>query len=118
MAGGVGSWSVDLGPALAQLVPTPSPLQSQPACILSTTPQTLPPPIHPPTHPPTHPSPAGFVVAVPAVYFASRGMVNAPLGARLSLLFLMGGMQGLVGWWMVRSGFRVSGCSAPHVFIM
>jgi heme A synthase len=52
--------------------------------------------------------PAGFVVALPAAYFAARGMVNAPLGRRLSLLFLMGGMQGLVGWWMVRSGFRVS----------
>ncbi|KAI3428676.1 hypothetical protein D9Q98_007499 [Chlorella vulgaris] len=48
----------------------------------------------------------GFVVALPAAYFAARGMVNAPLGRRLSLLFLMGGMQGLVGWWMVRSGFR------------
>lgn len=48
----------------------------------------------------------GFVVAVPAAYFASRGMVNAALGRRLALLFLMGGTQGLVGWWMVRSGFR------------
>ena len=47
-------------------------------------------------------------MALPAAYFASRGMVNRPLGRRLSLLFLMGGMQGLVGWWMVRSGFRVS----------
>ena len=55
------------------------------------------------------PAAAGLVVALPAAYFASRGMINRPLGRRLSLLFLMGGMQGLVGWWMVRSGFRVSG---------
>ncbi|PSC75229.1 cytochrome c oxidase assembly COX15 [Micractinium conductrix] len=48
----------------------------------------------------------GFVVAVPAAYFASRGMVNGALGRRLALLFLMGGTQGLVGWWMVRSGFQ------------
>lgn len=54
------------------------------------------------------PAPAGLVVAIPAAYFASRGMINGALGRRLALLFLMGGTQGLVGWWMVRSGFRVS----------
>lgn len=48
----------------------------------------------------------GLVVALPAAYFASRGMINGALGRRLALLFLMGGTQGLVGWWMVRSGFR------------
>lgn len=51
---------------------------------------------------------SGLVVALPAAYFASRGLINGPLGRRLALLFLMGGTQGLVGWWMVRSGFRVS----------
>ena len=56
----------------------------------------------------THPCAAGLVVALPAAYFASRGMINGALGRRLALLFLMGGTQGLVGWWMVRSGFRVS----------
>lgn len=50
-------------------------------------------------------------MALPAAYFASRGLVNGALGRRLALLFLMGGTQGLVGWWMVRSGFQVSG---PH----
>ncbi|PRW44507.1 cytochrome c oxidase assembly COX15 [Chlorella sorokiniana] len=48
----------------------------------------------------------GLVVALPAAYFASRGLINGPLGRRLALLFLMGGTQGLVGWWMVRSGFQ------------
>jgi heme A synthase len=41
-------------------------------------------------------------------------MVNRPLGRRLSLLFLMGGMQGLVGWWMVRSGLKVSAQCRVH----
>jgi cytochrome c oxidase assembly protein subunit 15 len=45
--------------------------------------------------------------AVPAAYFAVRGHINGPLGRRLGLLFLMGGAQGLVGWWMVRSGLEV-----------
>lgn len=44
---------------------------------------------------------------MPAVYFAARGHINGPLGRRLALLFMMGGAQGLVGWWMVRSGLQV-----------
>ena len=49
----------------------------------------------------------GLVFAVPASYFAYRGWVNGALGVRLGLLFAMGGTQGLVGWWMVRSGLKV-----------
>lgn len=50
----------------------------------------------------------GLGFALPAAYFAVRGAINAPLAARLGLLFAMGGAQGLVGWWMVRSGLEVS----------
>lgn len=46
----------------------------------------------------------GIFFAVPCAIFAARGSITRPLGRRLSLLFLMGGCQGLVGWWMVRSG--------------
>lgn len=46
----------------------------------------------------------GLVFALPAAAFAARGWVTAPLARRLALLMLMGGTQGLVGWWMVRSG--------------
>jgi cytochrome c oxidase assembly protein subunit 15 len=49
----------------------------------------------------------GVVFVGPALYFAVRGHINRPLGTRLGLLFLMGGTQGLVGWWMVRSGLKV-----------
>jgi cytochrome c oxidase assembly protein subunit 15 len=48
----------------------------------------------------------GLGFAVPAACFALRGAINAPLAARLGLLLAMGGAQGLVGWWMVRSGLR------------
>uniref|UniRef100_A0A383VMG5 Uncharacterized protein n=1 Tax=Tetradesmus obliquus TaxID=3088 RepID=A0A383VMG5_TETOB len=48
----------------------------------------------------------GVAFAVPAAYFAARGHINGPLGRRLALLFMMGGAQGLVGWWMVRSGLQ------------
>ena len=49
----------------------------------------------------------GLVFALPASYFAYRGWVNGALGTRLGLLFAMGGTQGLMGWWMVKSGLKV-----------
>ena len=49
----------------------------------------------------------GFVFAVPAVYFGVRGYINVALAKNLGLFFLMGGTQGLVGWWMVKSGLQV-----------
>jgi cytochrome c oxidase assembly protein subunit 15 len=48
----------------------------------------------------------GLGFALPAAYFAVRGRVNGPLAQRLGLLLCMGGAQGLVGWWMVRSGLK------------
>jgi cytochrome c oxidase assembly protein subunit 15 len=49
----------------------------------------------------------GFVV--PGAYFLARGWMTRPLARRLGLLLAMGGTQGLVGWWMVRSGLQVRG---------
>ncbi|KAL4553018.1 hypothetical protein Ndes2526B_g02906 [Nannochloris sp. 'desiccata'] len=46
----------------------------------------------------------GICFAVPCAIFAARGCITRPLARRLGILFLMGGSQGLVGWWMVRSG--------------
>lgn len=48
----------------------------------------------------------GFAFALPATYFAWKGYLPSPLKRRLGLLFLMGGSQGFVGWWMVRSGLQ------------
>ena len=50
----------------------------------------------------------GFVFAVPAAYFGVRGLINSALAKNLGLFFLMGGAQGLVGWWMVKSGLQVT----------
>lgn len=49
----------------------------------------------------------GMVFAIPAGYFFLKKAISGPLTGRLSVLFLMGGAQGLVGWWMVRSGLKV-----------
>ena len=46
----------------------------------------------------------GLFFAVPCAIFAARGSITRPLARRVGILFLMGGSQGLVGWWMVRSG--------------
>ena len=46
----------------------------------------------------------GLAFVLPGTYFLARGFINKPMGRRLGLLFFMGGTQGLVGWWMVRSG--------------
>lgn len=48
----------------------------------------------------------GLLFVVPAVYFGARGYIKRPLVPRLALLFTMGGTQGLIGWWMVKSGLE------------
>ena len=47
----------------------------------------------------------GVVFLLPLVGFAVRGMISSRLALRLALLFVLGGLQGAVGWFMVASGF-------------
>jgi len=46
----------------------------------------------------------GVLFAVPLMYFAWRGAIRPGLMPRLWLLFFLGGCQGLLGWYMVKSG--------------
>ncbi len=46
----------------------------------------------------------GLVYFVPFVFFWLRGHLSARLKSRLFGLFLLGGAQGAIGWWMVASG--------------
>ncbi len=46
----------------------------------------------------------GLAFAVPAAVFWARGMIPSWLAPRLVGLFLLGGLQGFVGWYMVASG--------------
>jgi cytochrome c oxidase assembly protein subunit 15 len=48
----------------------------------------------------------GIAFVVPGLYFASRGMIPKDLYPRIALLFGLGGGQGLIGWWMVKSGLE------------
>lgn len=46
----------------------------------------------------------GFVFLLPFLYFAMRGLIRGALLGKCLVLFLLGGMQGAIGWWMVASG--------------
>lgn len=46
----------------------------------------------------------GVIFLVPFLFFLARGAIPAALRPRLVLLFLLGGVQGAIGWYMVRSG--------------
>jgi cytochrome c oxidase assembly protein subunit 15 len=52
----------------------------------------------------------GVVFLLPFAWFAVRRQIPRRLLPRLAVLFVLGGLQGLVGWWMVASGLveRVS----------
>ena len=46
----------------------------------------------------------GVLFFIPLVYFAVRGRIRQGLLPKLILLFFLGGCQGLLGWYMVKSG--------------
>ena len=46
----------------------------------------------------------GVFFAVPLAWFWLRGRIDRRLRLRLLLLLALGALQGLIGWWMVRSG--------------
>ncbi|MEW6256856.1 MAG: COX15/CtaA family protein [Pseudomonadota bacterium] len=52
----------------------------------------------------------GFAFLLPFLYFALRGLLRGPLLWKCLGLFVLGGLQGAIGWWMVASGLteRVS----------
>jgi cytochrome c oxidase assembly protein subunit 15 len=50
----------------------------------------------------------GAVFFLPFLWFAWRGAIRRSGYPRMVGLFLLGGLQGLVGWWMVTSGIETS----------
>ncbi|KAJ4725418.1 cytochrome c oxidase assembly protein COX15-like [Melia azedarach] len=59
----------------------------------------------------------GIIFALPFSYFLRKGYITLRLGLRLSALFALGAGQGLIGWWMVKSGLEepASEYSQPRV---
>jgi cytochrome c oxidase assembly protein subunit 15 len=48
----------------------------------------------------------GFAFLLPFLWFLIRGQVSRRLIAPLTGLFVLGGLQGALGWWMVESGLE------------
>jgi len=48
----------------------------------------------------------GAMFGIPLVYFLARGYFRPKLRNRCLGLFAFGGLQGLIGWWMVKSGMQ------------
>ncbi|BCT67668.1 COX15/CtaA family protein [Nitrosospira sp. NRS527] len=53
----------------------------------------------------------GLAFFVPFVYFLARKAIDRPLGLKLAGIFVLGGLQGAMGWYMVKSGL----VDNPHV---
>src|SRR5210317_2217175 len=53
----------------------------------------------------------GLVFLLPFLYFWLRRKIRPGLTPRLVVMFFLGGLQGLLGWYMVKSGL----VSNPHV---
>ncbi len=49
----------------------------------------------------------GVLFFVPFVWFAATGAIRKRDLPRMLTLFVLGGLQGFIGWWMVTSGFEV-----------
>jgi len=56
----------------------------------------------------------GVVFLVPFLWFAIRRQLSGRLMWRLAAIFLLGGLQGAVGWWMVSSGLQNRVYVAPE----
>jgi cytochrome c oxidase assembly protein subunit 15 len=46
----------------------------------------------------------GAAFLLPFLYFLARGRIGRPLAWRLAAIFALGGLQGALGWYMVKSG--------------
>jgi heme a synthase len=61
----------------------------------------------------------GCVFLFPLLWFAVTGRIERRLLPRLAALFLLGGLQGAVGWFMVASGFRPDATSvSPYRLVV
>jgi len=53
----------------------------------------------------------GIVFLLPFVFFVAKGYIQRPEWPKYLLMFVLGGLQGLLGWYMVKSGL----VDVPHV---
>jgi cytochrome c oxidase assembly protein subunit 15 len=56
----------------------------------------------------------GLVFLLPLIFFWWRGYLSRALAPKLLVLFVLGGLQGAIGWWMVASGLVGRVSVAPY----
>src|SRR5690554_963452 len=57
----------------------------------------------------------GVVFAIPFIYFLVKKYFSKDMIGPLILLFLLGGLQGLIGWIMVQSGLNDTDLHVSHI---
>ena len=56
----------------------------------------------------------GIVFIIPFIYFVFKKILNKNLYFNLSIIFILGFFQALVGWWMVKSGLSDNPYVSPY----
>lgn len=56
----------------------------------------------------------GLFFLLPFLWFAATGAIQRKEWPRFVILFALGGLQGLIGWWMVQSGLETRVHVAPY----
>jgi heme a synthase len=59
----------------------------------------------------------GLAFFLPLVWFAVRKAIPRGYGSRLIALLALGGLQGALGWWMVKSGLNTVRTSVDHFWL-
>lgn len=57
----------------------------------------------------------GLVLIIPLIWFIYKKMITKQLALRLFILFILGGLQGGIGWFMVYSGFKANSTAVEPV---
>jgi cytochrome c oxidase assembly protein subunit 15 len=59
----------------------------------------------------------GLAFALPLIWFAWKRAIPRGYGWRLVALLALGGLQGALGWWMVKSGLNTVRTSVDHFWL-
>ncbi len=57
----------------------------------------------------------GLVFIIPFLWLSAKGWINRNMIKPMIILFLLGGLQGFIGWFMVKSGLNDTDVSVSHI---
>lgn len=56
----------------------------------------------------------GVVFAIPLILFLIQKKINHRMGMKFAIIFVLGGLQGFIGWFMVQSGLAIRTSVSPY----